>query len=331
MPDFAFGVYYVLLLCRIHNNSFNGVRNWVLNQVTIAINGQNNIYGIIYVLIGIFMLSIMDAVAKWLVGADYPVEQILALRGSMTLAFMLLWAHFSGGIRNRLATNRFKDHAFRGVLGYAAPFCFFSALKTLPLADATIIFFAAPFIMTALSVPLFKESVNLQRWLAVIIGVIGVLIVIQPGASSFQPMSLLAFAGCVSYSLASLQSRWLGTTESTFAIVFYFNLMITLISILFVPFSWVPINMTDLGIVGIMAILGFAGHIYMTRAFNTGQIAVIVPFEYSALIWSVLLGYLFWNELPEKHVWLGAAIIIAGGLYIIHREKPRQLNVHPDT
>lgn len=286
-----------------------------------VISERNNLQGIVYILVGIFALSMMDATAKWLVHADYEVVQILALRGWIITGILLVWAKFNGGWRKQLYTTRLRDHGIRTALAYLAPFCFFTALKSMPLADATVIFFAAPFIMTALSVPLFKEKVGLHRWGAIAVGFAGVLIAMQPGTAGFQPMALVVLAGCFFYAITTLAVRWLGSTESTFKIVFYFNFGVALISTLFLPFVWVPMSWQDIGVLTGMAGLGLCGHIFLSRAFNTGQVGVIAPFEYSALLWTVIIGFVVWNELPVARVWLGGAIIVASGLYIIHRER----------
>ncbi|RED51581.1 DMT family transporter [Aestuariispira insulae] len=292
-----------------------------------AAPARDNLRGILYMNIGIFLLSVMDAVAKWLVEADYPVIQILAVRGWLITIAMLFWAQMRGGIIPTLKTSRWKMHAIRTTIGIAAPFCFFTALKTMPLADATVIFFAAPFIMTALSVPLLKETVGPHRWAAVIVGFIGVVIVMQPGSDAFQFTALIVFIGCVAYALINIMTRWLSSTDSAFQIVFYFNLGTALIASAIAPFFWTSMTWEHFGVVGLMATLALAGHIYMTMGFRVGEISVIVPFEYTSLIWSVLIGYWVWNDLPAEHVWLGAAIIIGGGLYIIHRERPRKPKV----
>ena len=291
---------------------------------TTAAPGRDNLRGILYMVIGIFLLSVMDGVAKWLVESNYPVVQILAIRGWMIVVAMLIWAKLRGGIRSQLRTKRLGMHTLRSAIGFAAPFCFFTAIGTMPLADATVIFFAAPFIMTALSVPMLKETVGPHRWAAVIVGFVGVVIVMQPGSNTFQFVALIAFIGCVAYALINIMTRFLGDTESSFRIVFYFNFITALIATAIAPFYWVPVKLADLNVLGLMAALAVVGHIYMTKGFKTGEVSVIVPFEYTSLIWAVLIGYFMWGDLPAEHVWLGASIIVGGGLYIIHRERPRK-------
>ncbi|WP_259781571.1 DMT family transporter [Aestuariispira ectoiniformans] len=294
-----------------------------------VISERNNLQAIIYLVVGIFSLSMMDATAKWLVHANYEVVQILAVRGWIVTAILLVYAVFNGGLRKQLYTKRLRDHAVRTAFAYLAPFCFFTSLQTLPLADATVIFFAAPFIMTALSVPLFKEKVGLHRWAAIVIGFIGVLVALQPGSDGFHPMALVVVVGCVFYAVTTLAVRWLGSTESTFKIVFYFNFGVALISTIFAPFVWVPMTLLDIGVVAGMAGLALCGHVFVSRAFNTGQVGVIAPFEYSALLWTTIIGFLIWDDLPSSQVWSGAVIIIGSGLYIIHRERRQKKAATP--
>ena len=288
-----------------------------------TITGHDNARAIIYILVGILAMCIMDGVAKWLVHADYAVTQIIALRSWMMVGGLLVWARFNGGVRARLKTLRGRDHAIRVILGFGAPLCFFTAIGAMPLADAVVICFSAPFIMTALSVPLFGERVGIHRWSAIAIGFLGVVMVMQPGTGAFHPMAIVALIACISYASMNLTSRWLGSTEDTFKIVFYLNLGLAVLASLYMPFVFTPMPWMDILLLVGMAVLSIGGHVFMTKAFNTGEIGVIAPFEYSAMIWAVLIGFIFWGDVPTPMVWAGAAIIVASGLYILPRERKK--------
>jgi drug/metabolite transporter (DMT)-like permease len=262
----------------------------------------------------------MDAVAKWLVGADYSPVQIIAVRGWILVAALLASLSLRGAL-TALRTARAGAHVARATAGVSAPLCFFWSLEHLPLAEATAIFFSATFIMTALSAWLLREAVGTHRWAAVLIGFIGVLVVTRPGSGAFQTASLLALASSLGYSILVLSGRWLSKTESTLTLVFYFNLVTTVLTTVMLPLVWRPMALVDMLIIVVMSALALAGHMLLTGAFRLAPIGVIAPFEYSALVWSVLIGFLVWGDVPGPVAALGIGIILASGLYIANRER----------
>ncbi len=280
----------------------------------------SNITGIAFMAAGVGFLVVMDGVAKWLVGADYSPVQILALRGWIIVAMMLAWLPRGGGLA-ALRSRRWKGLLLRVALGFCAPFFFFSALGELPLADVTVIFFGATFIMTALSVPLFKEHVGVHRWGAILVGFVGVLVAARPGGGVFQAGALFALAACVSYAFLILATRWLSRTESTFMLVFTYNLGLAAGYSLFLALVWRPMPVLDLGIVGVMAVLAMCGQSCMVRAFTLAPIGVVAPFEYTAIVWAAAVGFIGWGDVPSSHTLTGAAIIVTSGLYLVHRER----------
>lgn len=288
-----------------------------------AMQKSGNLAGITYMMLAIFMLSTMDAVAKWLVEADYSVFQILFVRGCLNMAMLFIAMPFLGGI-NLLRTQRAGAHAVRVGFGVLAPFLFFTALISMPLAETTVVFFISPFVMTALSVPLFKEQVGLHRWGAILVGFAGVVYVAQPTSELFNPAVLFVLGGSLSYSFLMLSSRWLGKTESTFAIIFYGNLGAAIVMAFFLPFVWKEMSFADLGVVGLMAILSLAGNVFILKAFMKADVGVITPFEYTGLLWAVLLGFIFFEEIPTSNVWVGMSIIAASGLYLVYRENRKR-------
>ncbi|TNE33283.1 MAG: DMT family transporter [Alphaproteobacteria bacterium] len=282
-----------------------------------------NLKGILLMVVGICLLSTMDAVAKLLVEANYSVIQILFIRGLVTMPFLLLWVLMRGGIA-RLRTRKIKAHIIRALFGFAAPMCFFLSLKNLPLADATVIFFVSPFIMTAASVPLFGEKVGIHRWGAIVVGFMGVLIVMQPTSGALQMDAFFVLGAAVCYCAFMLSGRWLGSTESTFAIVFYATAGLTLLAGIFTPFFWQPIPLDDLGLIGVMAALSLTANTLMVRSFTIAEVGVITPFEYTGLLWAVLLGFVIFSDLPALNVWIGVAVIGSSGLYMVYRENRRR-------
>ncbi|MBT7505165.1 MAG: DMT family transporter, partial [Rhodospirillales bacterium] len=202
---------------------------------------DNNLAGISYLLAGVFVLTIMDVIAKFLVESDFSPFQILAIRGYIITSAFLIWTAARGQLVT-LKTDRVKHHAVRGAIGFGAPFFFFTALGLMPLADVIVVTFAAPFVMTALSVPLLKETVGRYRWASIAVGFVGVVIVVQPGAGTLQTGALFALAACLSYSLVNIMTRWMAATESPIRLVFYFNLSTAVIGTCALPFVWKPMS-----------------------------------------------------------------------------------------
>jgi drug/metabolite transporter (DMT)-like permease len=284
---------------------------------------NNNLLGIVSIVLAIFMLASMDAVAKVLVTSDYSSFQILFLRGCINLVLLSCLMPFMGGLK-LIKTNRFWAHGLRGLFGFLAPLCFFTALMSMQLAEATVIFFVAPFVMTAMSVPLFKEQVGIHRWGAIIVGFCGVLYVAQPTSEIFNPAVFLVLAASLAYSFLMLSSRWLGKVDATYTIVFYVTFWVTLFSSTTVYFVWKDMPVDDLLAVGAMAVLSLAGNFFIVKAFTIGEVGAITPFEYTGLLWAVTFGFVFFDEVPGMNVWIGMGIIAASGLYMVFRENKKR-------
>jgi len=288
---------------------------------------ESNLPGILFMLAGVFVLTIMDVAAKLLVEADYSPFQILAIRGWIITTCFISWMAARGQL-GYLKTTRIHHYVIRGAIGFFAPFLFFSALGLLPLADTVVLFFAAPFIMTILSIPLLKETVGPYRWAAILIGFIGVVIVAQPSGGALQTGTLYAIGGCLAYSLVMIMTRWMSATEPPVRMVFYFNAGTAIIGTCALPFVWKPMAMEHIVILVAMAAVAMLGHILMTTAFSKAPIGAIVPFEYTALVWSTLFGFVIWGDFPANHVWLGAGIIVVSGIYMVHRERVKKVKPH---
>ncbi len=282
--------------------------------------GNSNLAGIGFMVIGMFTLVLMDAVAKWLVEANISPVQVLAIRSWIIVSVILLILFLRKDL-TALKTRRPIAHGVRGTLGFAAPLCFFLALKKLPLADATVVFYASTFILTALSALVFKERVGIHRWGAVITGFAGVLIAVNPTGDGELSAYLLVLCSAFVYSLLLLTGKRLTEQDSIISLVFSFNLMIGVVSTALLPLVWIPVSWTIVSILLLLAFFALCGHYLLTTAFSIAQISAVAPFEYTSLVWATLVGYLFWLDIPSLQVWIGAAIIIASGLYVIHRES----------
>lgn len=271
-------------------------------------------------LLSVSFLSIMDSAVKWLLLKDISVIEIIAVRGCLITLVLLLSLPMQGGWKT-LQTGRIKLHILRTIIGFFAPLCFFMSLKYLPLADATAIFFCTTFFMTAGSSIILGEHVGLHRWLAVLVGFIGVVLVSSPGTKSFHPASILPLIAGASYAVIILTGRLLARTEKPIKLVFYFNAFNTLIASCILPFFWVTPSMEIMLMLVLVSMLALAGYFCLTNAFTLAPISAIAPIEYVALIWATLLGYLLWHEIPSLQAWQGMALILAAGLYIMWRES----------
>ena len=274
--------------------------------------------GIGYVVTGYLFLSIMDGVAKWLVTGDISTVQIIAYRGWMVLIVLLIALPFVGG-KAALGTNRFKAHTIRAFVGCLAPVLFFEGLRHLSMADSVTLFFGSAFMMTAISAIFLGERVGIHRWSAIVIGFAGVVIVTRPG-DAFQLAAFLPIGASISYAIFAVMGRWLGRTEGTFALVFYYNAGLTVFMTLALPFFWTPTGGQAVISISVIAALSLLGHFAVHRAFRLAPISVLAPYEYTALVWAVVIDYWFFETVPSLVTLVGAAIIVSCGLYIVYRE-----------
>ena len=274
--------------------------------------------GIASIMAAVFFFSIADALAKWL-GQTYEPVQIVFLRYFFGLIPVAVLVWHGGGLAV-LRTRRPFMHALRALVVFTALLLLFSGLRRLPLAEAISVAFTAPLFVTALSGPLLGEPVRPRRWAAVLAGFLGALVVIRPGTGAFQAASLYILASALCFALMALSTRRLSRTETSAALLTYTTLGACLASLPFVPFVWHPPAPDDLWLFVAIGLVGSTAAYFVIQAYSNAPPAMIAPFDYTALIWAALIGWIVWQERPEPAVWLGAAIIAASGLYITHRE-----------
>jgi drug/metabolite transporter (DMT)-like permease len=268
--------------------------------------------------IGVCCLILNDAIAKWFT-AYYPPLQVIFVRSLMALPMVAAIVLWNGGPA-ALHTRHLRVHALRGFLLVAGAFAFYIGLKALPLAEATALIFSAPIFITALSVPLLGEQVGWRRWAAVIVGFVGVLIIVRPGAAAFQPESLFVIAAAMLSGVVMITARWIDRREDMWTMTFYLVLFALLFSGLAVFPVWQAFDMSHLPLFVAMAVFGTLGIMLISHAFRLAPAAVVAPFDYSALIWASLLGWLVWGEIPAIWTYAGAVVIIASGIYVVVRE-----------
>jgi drug/metabolite transporter (DMT)-like permease len=291
--------------------------------------------GILLMVAGVASFAVMDAAIKWL-SSDFAITQIVALRAWFGLPILFFLVYLEGGIP-ALKTTRPGAHGLRYLLVLALSFSFFWVLSQMKLVDAIAITFAAPILITALSVPILKESVGFHRWGAIMVGFTGVLVMLRPGAGVFEWAAVVALGSTIVYALLMITTRALKSTETTAALMFYPQVGMAITGLIFVPFFWQAPSLAQLGLFAVAGTFGSLGILFLTNAFRLAPVATVSPFEYTALIWATLLGYLIWQELPDSLTLLGAAIVVASGLYILYREtvktgefKPKLPGMSPD-
>jgi drug/metabolite transporter (DMT)-like permease len=273
--------------------------------------------GIALMLLGVFMFSFGDALGKYLV-STYAVGQLLWLRACAALLVLspLIWRHR----REFLAMERPRLQAIRVVLSTLEVAAFFLATVYLPLADVTTYYLACPIFVTALSALVLREQVGWRRWSAILIGFCGVLIALRPSAQTISWPAMIALGGSLSFSLLLLITRSLRATPdivmatSQFAGTF-------LLGALMSPFGWVTPSAGSLALFAAAGCISVTALVCVNRSLKLAPASVVVPYQYSMIIWAVMFGIAVFGDVPQPATIAGAAIIIAAGLYIFLRER----------
>lgn len=279
-------------------------------------------------LVAVGALSLMDACLKVL-APHYSSLQVASMRGLSTLPVVLVWVAVSGGYA-QLFRVRYGLQVARGFIGIAMLAMFTYGVRHLPLADAYAIFFVAPLLITALAVPLLRETVDARRWAAIGVGFFGVLIVLRPtGAGALTMPGLAVLLTALGYALSAITVRILARTDSTQAMMFWVMFIVGIgAGVLALP-SWRPIQDGHWPVLLALAVTGSLGQWAVTEAFRWGEASVVAPFEYTALAWGIGLDWLVWSTSPAPVTLLGAAVIIASGIYLIRRERVHAEAEHP--
>jgi drug/metabolite transporter (DMT)-like permease len=274
--------------------------------------------GFLYMVGGVFFLAVMDAAAKWLT-TGYPVPELMFLGRLPGPFFAVALALANGGL-GTLKTQKIGWHIVRAVFSVGTMAFFFYALKLLPLADTVAIAFVGPLFMCALSVPLLGEKVGPRRWVAILIGFAGVVVIVQPSGAGLGLGPILALSAAFTYAVSVNISRRISNTETSYSMLFWFSVFLLLASGTVAPFGWVTPRGIDIVVFGVLALGGTMGQFLLTQAFRYGEVSFLAPLEYTALIWATMFGLIFWQQFPSSTVWAGSAIIVACNIYILHRE-----------
>jgi len=277
---------------------------------------------ILCMLLGVAVLTANDALLKWMTGG-YHVGQIMFCRGLFVFIPLALLIWRGGGLRS-LHTDNPKGHLIRALLVILGTFLFVSGLKHLPLTDAIAIAFAGPLFIAALAPPLLGEYVGWRRWMAVLSGFIGIVIIMRPGGGVFQWAALFPLAASLTGAFRDILTRGMSETETSVALLFYTSLGVVLASMVVSPFVWQPVPFADWGWFAVNGFLIGSAHFLMIETFRYGEAALVAPFKYSGAVWAAIFGYFIWGDIPDLGTVMGVTVVVVAGLYILHRERVRR-------
>jgi drug/metabolite transporter (DMT)-like permease len=273
--------------------------------------------GVAYLLTAVLLFSILDALVK-AATVEYAVGQIVFFRSAFAfipLSFAVWW---TGGL-STIRTRRPLYHILRGVFGLVAMGCFFTALRTQALADVIAISFSGPIFIALLAGPMLGEHLTPRRWIAVLIGFAGVLLIVRPGSAMFSSASLLPLVGALSYSFIMVLVRRMGRTEGTVSMAVFFTLFTLTASTATLPWSWSTPDRAGFALLAGIGLAGGCANLCLTQAFKMSPVGLLAPFEYTALLWGVLFGYVFWGEVPSWSMVAGALVIVVSGIAVLER------------
>ena len=278
---------------------------------------SKNQLGFLYMFMSVCAFSIMDAIVKW--SEAYPVGQVLFFRGLCGLIPIL----------SLIPTDRYKDfyktsrptlHLKRCLSGLIAIVAIFIALRKLPLATVVSISFAAPIFTTIFSIFFLNEKVGLYRWLAVIVGFVGIVIISEPGFSSLNIYYIYPIIFCLGLSYVAIAIKQLSSSEPIWLIGFYFSFSIMITSLFTIPQGWVMPNFTDLILLSLVGILGGIANLLLTQSYKFADVSLVTPLKYLALVFAIIFGYFIWNEIPTSKTLFGASLVIISSIIIFRRE-----------
>ena len=261
--------------------------------------------------------SVMDLLVKW--SSDYPTGEVLFFRGF----FGLLPTYFlipKNKLKTFYITRRSKEHLFRCLMGLMALIAIVVALRELPLAVVVSLSYAAPLFITVLSIFLLSEKVGIFRWLAVLIGFIGVIIIAEPGFKGMNYLYFLPLIFCIGMAFVTITIRKLSTTEPIWLISIFFTITISIAGLATIPMGWVMPNFQDFVLLALIGVTGGSANLFLTQSYKLSEVSLVAPLKYLALIFAIIFGYLIWNEIPTIKTLIGASLVIFASLIIFKRE-----------
>src|SRR5262245_15883306 len=289
---------------------------------------MNVIKAILLKLASAFLFAVMVVLVRYL-GDRYPVGQVVFYRSAFAIVPVVIIYAWRGELEAAIRIGRPFGHLGRGITAVGAMFCNFSALARLPVVDATAISFVSPLFTVALAALVLKERVRIYRWSAVIVGFSGVLVMLAPyldvGRSTASEAgaigALFGLVGAFFAAGSTIQTRALTKSETTSSIVFYFSLICALAGLATWPLGWIAPTWPELAALIVIGICGGLAHILLTESYRLAPASLIAPFDYTSMLWTLILGFFILGEVPSVLVFIGAGIITAAGLFVIWRER----------
>ena len=261
--------------------------------------------------------SIMDLIVKW--SDNYPLGQVIFFRGFFGLVFYYFIIP-KKRIKDFYFTKRPLLHLSRCFFGLAALLSIFTALRNLPLATVVSITFAAPIFTTIFSIFFLSEKVGYFRWLAVIVGFIGILIISEPGFSSLNIYYIFPVIFVLGMSYVAISIRQLSSTEPVWLISLFFSAAITIAGIFTIPFGWLMPSFIDLILLSMIGFFGGVANLWLSQSYKFSEVSLVTPLKYLALVFAIGFGYLIWQEIPSSKTLIGAALVITSSIIIFRRE-----------
>ena len=281
---------------------------------------ERRLRAIAIMIAAVAIFSFMDALLK-LLAAYYPPMQVAALRGATSLPFTLLPVLLRRRLQD-LRPRRWPMHLLRGVLSVLVLGGFIYAVRVLSLANAYAVFLSAPLRVAALSVPLLGERIDCRNWVAVLIGLVGVLTMLRPTASGLSTLgTLAALVGATAYALSAIAVRVMTRSDTTVSVVFWTVGLMTVFTTAISAPGWVPIEHAHWKWLLGLGLLAAVAQYLLTEAFRSAPPSVVTPFEYTALLWGVAIDRVVWHVLPSARVCIGGGLVIATGLYLIWHQR----------
>jgi drug/metabolite transporter (DMT)-like permease len=280
-------------------------------------------------LLSVVLFAVMSALVRDL-GGRFPLGQVVFFRSLFAILPVLVICAFHRQLVAAVRTARPFGHLGRGLISIAGMFLTFASLARLPLMDATAISFAAPLIMVALAALILHERVRIYRWTAVGVGFAGVIVMLWPDLDLARLVQLgeversigaaCALGGALCNAGTVIQTRRLTNSETTYSIVFYFSLICAIAGAATLPFAWVTPSPVECLLLALVGIIGGLSHVLLTESYRYAPASVVAPFDYTAMVWAFLIGYFVFGEVPSRYVYIGSAIVVIAGLFVIWRE-----------
>lgn len=304
----------------------------------VPVAGNDTVKAVTFLVAGLFIFSFQDVIVKLLSGT-FPVHQLVVIRGLIATPLIFLYVHYDSGFQT-LSVKRPLAHFLRSFCMFVSYISFYLALAAIPLTMAVALYFTAPLIITALSIPMLGEHVGWRRWLGVLFGFCGVIVILRPGGDALQMAALLPILAAASYGFAQMLGRRLGATDSASVMSFYSQIAFVYLggamalgvglwpiegaadgAVGFLVRSWTMPSVLELAMIATTGFIAAIGFVLLTQAYRVGEANKVAPFEYTVMIWAMLLSFVFFGTLPDVYTLIGAAMIAASGIYVLSRER----------